>query len=77
MHLCFVISYFVAAYNRGKVGGIDFAIIVRKSASDSGQWKYEKTGVVDINLGFSENPQISSDSFILNRRVYYYTQYSE
>lgn len=47
----------------------DFATVVRKNASDSVQWKYEKNGAVDINLGSSRNPQVSSGSSAVNSRV--------
>lgn len=53
----------------GSRSATDFATVVRKSASDSGQWKYEKNGAVDINLGSSRNAQVSSGSSAVNSRV--------
>eukprot|EP00252_Welwitschia_mirabilis_P026723 TRINITY_DN884_c0_g1_i3.p1 TRINITY_DN884_c0_g1~~TRINITY_DN884_c0_g1_i3.p1 ORF type:complete len:460 (+),score=98.75 TRINITY_DN884_c0_g1_i3:341-1720(+) len=45
----------------------DFAAVVRKSISDSGQWKNEKSG--DQNFGSGRNPQVSSGSSTSNSRM--------
>ncbi|KAH9320723.1 hypothetical protein KI387_015362, partial [Taxus chinensis] len=56
--------------NGNPMSATDFAAVVRKNASEnSGQWKYDRSGVMDVNLGSSRNSQASAGSFAANSRV--------
>ncbi|GLJ12698.1 hypothetical protein SUGI_0196150 [Cryptomeria japonica] len=56
--------------NGNSISATDFAAIVRKNASEnSGQWKYDRNGTMDVNLGSGRNSQASAGSFAANNRV--------
>lgn len=56
--------------NGNSISATDFAAIVRKNASEhSGQWKYDRNGAMDVNLGSGRNSQASAGSFAANSRV--------
>uniref|UniRef100_A0A0C9S854 TSA: Wollemia nobilis Ref_Wollemi_Transcript_5802_2324 transcribed RNA sequence n=1 Tax=Wollemia nobilis TaxID=56998 RepID=A0A0C9S854_9CONI len=63
---------FLTGFNTSgnSIAAADFAAVVRKNASEnSGQWKYDRNGAMDVKLGSGRNSQVSRASFAANSRV--------